>query len=141
MSKGSIYLDFVGQTEEVMGFYQSIFGGEFRDINRYSEMPDSENMPEADRQLIMHMALQISENLVLHASDSIESMGKKLVVGNNFYIMIETESKEEADRFFSKLSSGGQVEMPIEDVFWGAYFGSLVDKYGVQWMINFEKSQ
>ena len=138
MSKGSVYLDFVGQTEEAMAFYRSIFGGEFRDVNRYSDMPESENLPEADRQLIMHMSLQISDNLELHASDSLESNGKKMVVGNNFYIMIEPESREEADRLFSELSSGGEVEMPMEDAFWGAYFGSLADKYGVQWMIHFE---
>jgi len=138
MSKGSVYLDFVGQTEEAMAFYRSIFGGEFRDVNRYSDMPESENLPEADRQLIMHMSLQISDNLELHASDSLELNGKKMVVGNNFYIMIEPESREEADRLFSELSSGGEVEMPMEDAFWGAYFGSLADKYGVQWMIHFE---
>ena len=75
------------------------------------------------------------------ATDALESMGQKLTVGNNFYIAVAPESKEEAERIFNGLSAGGKIEMPLQDMFWGAYYGSFTDKFGVQWMVNYDKNR
>ena len=89
----------------------------------------------------MHIALPIGNGGVLMATDSLESLGQKLSVGNNFYIAISPESKEEADKLFKGLSAGGKIEMPMQDMFWGAYYGSFTDTFGVQWMVNYSKNQ
>ncbi len=85
----------------------------------------------------MHVALPIGKENILMATDAMESMGQKLTVGNNFYLSLEAESKEEADKLYGKLSLGGKIEMPLQDAFWGAYFGMFADKFGIQWMINY----
>ena len=85
----------------------------------------------------MHVGLPIGRDQVLMATDTLESMGQKLVKGNNVYISVHPESKEEADRIFKALSAGGEVEMPMADQIWGDYYGSLKDKFGVQWMVNY----
>ena len=89
----------------------------------------------------MHVALPIGNGNVLMGTDSLESLGQKLTVGNNFYICLSPESKEEAERLFNGLSAGGKIEMPLQDMFWGAYYGSFADKFGVQWMVNYEKNR
>lgn len=131
------YLNFNGNTEEAFNFYKSIFGGEFRTVMRFKDNPQCADMSDADKERIMHIALPIGNNTVLMATDSLESSGQKLTVGNNFYICLSPNSKEEADRLFNGLSADGQVEMPIQDMFWGSYWGSLTDKFGVQWMIDY----
>jgi PhnB protein len=132
------YLNFAGNTEEAFGFYKSVFGGEFTNIVRFKDMPmEGVNIPKADESKIMHIGLPIGKDQFLMATDALDSLGQKLVQGNNFYISLAPESKEEADRLFAALAVGGVVEMPIADAPWGDYFGSLKDKFGVQWMVNY----
>ena len=132
------YLNFMGKTEEAFRFYQAAFGGEFLDFNRFGEMPDSDKMPEADRDKIMHVSLSIGKNSILMGSDALESNGDSFIIGNNFQISIGVDSKEEADHLFGTLSEGGEIEMPIADTFWGAYFGMFADRFGVRWIINYD---
>lgn len=136
------YLNFAGNTEEAFNFYKSVFGGEFMTVIRFKDMPmDGMEVPQADQDKIMHMALPIGNGTILMATDVLESLGQKLTVGNNSYIYLGAESKEEADSLFSKLSSGGDVEMEMADVPWGSYFGSFKDKFGVMWMVDYEYSK
>lgn len=140
MARTSTYLNFSRNTEEVFNFYKSIFGGEFTDpVHRFSEVPPQEGQPlmkEEDKNLIMHIELPILGGHMLMGTDAPESMGFKLVQGNNVYISLEPDVKEEAERLFKSLSEGGKIEMPFQKMFWGAYYGSLTDKYGIKWMIN-----
>jgi len=131
------YLNFDGQAEEAFNFYKSIFGGEFIFLKKIGDAPDSEQFSEEERNRVMHVALPINEHTILMASDCVPSAGHVLNSGNNIYINISAESREEADRLFSGLSNGGTIEMPMEDQFWGDYFGSFKDKFEIQWMINF----
>lgn len=136
------YLNFAGNTEEAFNFYKSVFGGEFLGVQRFTDVPpEAGNIPESDRNKIMHIALPVGKGNILMATDALESMGQKLTAGNNFYITIQPESKEEADKLFNGLSAGGKVEMPMQDMFWGAYYGAFRDKFGVQWMINYDTKQ
>lgn len=130
------YLNFDGNTEEVFSFYKSVFGGEYIAFHRIGEAPSMEGLSEADKNRIMHISLPVSEGYVLMASDIIPAFGHQLSVGNNVKISLHPSSREEADRLFNGLSAGGQIEMPMADQFWGAYFGSFTDKYGIGWMIN-----
>ncbi|WP_018631179.1 VOC family protein [Niabella aurantiaca] len=141
MAKLNPYLNFDGTAEEAFKFYRSVFGGEFLGgVMRMSDAPGTENLPEDEKKRVMHIALPIGED-VLMASDIVPSMGHKLNVGNNNYISVFPESREEADRLFGALSAGGTVEMPMEDQFWGDYFGSFVDQFGIHWMINYSAQQ
>jgi len=135
------YLNFNGNTEEAFNFYKSVFGGEFLTLMRFKDNPGCGQMAESDKERIMHVALPIGNGTVLMATDALESMGQKLTLGNNFYIAIAPESKEEAERLFNGLSAGGKIEMPLQDMFWGAYYGSFTDKFGVQWMVNYDKNR
>ncbi|HWV75404.1 MAG TPA: VOC family protein [Pseudosphingobacterium sp.] len=130
------YLNFDGNAEEAFKFYQSVFGGELF-IQKMSEAPGTENLPENEKNLAMHVAIPIGDGQFLMASDCLKSAGHKLNVGNNNYISVTPDSREEADRIFNGLSVGGKIEMPLEDMFWGDYFGSFEDKFGVRWMINY----
>lgn len=143
MSSFNPYLNFAGNTEEAFNFYKSVFGGEFSGIMRFGDMPGCDETPitDADKGKIMHIALPIGNGTTLMATDSLESMGQKLTQGNNFYICVSPDNKAEADRLFNSLSKDGKVEMPLNDTFWGAYFGCFADKYGVQWMINYENKK
>ena len=131
------YLNFNGNTEEAFNFYKTVFGGEFRMLLRFKDTPEAEKIPVAEQEKIMHVALPIGNGNVLMATDALESMGQKLKSGNNFHLSIHTESKEEADNLFNKLSPGGSIMVTMADMFWGDYFGMLTDKFGIQWMINF----
>jgi len=135
------YLNFDGQAEEAFNFYKSVFGGEFAALMKFADMPDSDQVPENERNRVMHVALPIKEHIILMASDCMPSAGHIIKVGNNMYINVATESREEADRIFTGLSAGGKIEMPMQDMFWGDYFGSFADKFGIQWMINFNSKQ
>ncbi len=132
------YLNFAGTTEEAFNFYQSVFGGEFRVMQRFKDMGQGENMSEADGEKIMHVALPVGQNSVLMGSDSLAGFGPPLQTGNNLSISLDTESEEEAKRLFDGLSAGGQVTMPMEKTFWNAYFGMFTDKFGVNWMVNYD---
>ncbi len=132
------YLNFPGNTEEAFNFYKKVFGGDFLGgIFRFKDTPEAEKMNAADKEKIMHVALPMGKTNMIMATDALESMGFKLTFGNNFYISIDAESKEEADKLFNALSEGGKIEMKMADQFWGDYFGSLADKFGVRWMISF----
>lgn len=138
MPKINAYLNFAGNAEEAFTFYQSVFGGEFSAIVRFKDMPmPGVIIPPEDQDKIMHIGLPINKDCVLMASDVLESLGQKFVNGNNVYLSVHPESKEEADRIFVGLSADGTVEMPIADQMWGDYFGSFKDRFGVQWMVNY----
>lgn len=133
------YLTFKGNCEEVFKFYQSIFGGAFSSLMRFSDMPPSDEMkiPEEHAQKIMHMSLPMGDT-VLMGSDTTEAFGPLPQMGSNFSVMAATESKEEADKIFAALSEGGKINMPLADTFWNAYFGTLTDKFGINWMVNYD---
>jgi len=132
------YLNFAGNTEEAFNFYKSVFGGEFFMVQRYSNTPDADKLPPGLKDKIMHISLPIGNNILM-ASDACEELGFTVKQGNNFYICVNPDSKEEADKWFNALAEGGKVNMPIQDMFWGAYWGDLTDKFGIQWMINYDK--
>ena len=132
------YLNFAGNTEEAFKFYQSVFGGELS-MMRFSDTPAGANVPPAVKDKIMHASLPIGKDDILMATDACEEMGFNLKLGTNYYICISPESKEEADRLFNNLADGGKVNMPLADMFWGAYYGDLTDKFGIQWMVNYQK--
>lgn len=137
MANFNVYLNFKGNTEDAFNFYKSIFGGEFSGLERYKSMPGSDKLSAIEQNKILHIALPVGKNMTLMGSDLIESMEQKLVIGNNCSIMIDAESKEEADNLFEKLSTGGKVEMSMQNTFWNAYFGSFADRFGIQWMVNY----
>jgi PhnB protein len=143
MAQVSTYLNFNGTTEEAFNFYKSVFGTEFvGGIARMGDAPPQEGMPplsEADKKLVMNVQLPILGGHLLMGTDAPESMGFHLNQGNNVYICLDPDSRADSDRLFAALSEGGKVEMPLADQFWGDYFGSWVDKFGVQWMINHTK--
>lgn len=135
--KLNTYLNFAGNTEEAFNFYKSVFGGEFGKLVRFSDMPTpGVNIPAEDQNKIMHIDLAIGE-ATLMGTEVLESLGQKLVQGNNVHISVHPDSREEADKIFNGLSAGGTIEMPIADQPWGTYYGSFKDKFGVQWMVNF----
>ncbi len=132
------YLNFAGNTEEAFNFYKSVFGGELTPIVRFKDMPmEGVSISKEDENKVMHVGLSIGKDHMLMATDILESLGQKLVQGNNVYISIHPESKEEADRIFKALSEGGTIEMPIANQPWGDYYGSFNDKFGVRWMVNY----
>jgi PhnB protein len=140
MARVSTYLNFARNTEEVFSFYKSVFGTDFiGEISRFGDIPPSVDMPplpEGDKNLVMHIALPIVGGHVLMGTDAPESMGFKVKSGNNVYINLEPDTREETKRLFNALSAGGKIEMELQDMFWGDYYGSCTDKYGIQWMFN-----
>jgi PhnB protein len=133
------YLNFGSKTEEAFRFYEKAFGGKLTDIHRFGSMPQQggfELTPE-QKNLVMHVGLQLPDGQMLMASDRLAGMGPAPVEGNNISISVHPDSKPEADRIFNALSEGGTVTMPISDQFWGDYFGSLTDRFGINWMVNF----
>jgi PhnB protein len=141
MARVSTYLNFPQNTEEVFNFYKSVFGGEFsgHGIVRFKDISPSEGMPsidENDKNLIMHIELPILGGHILMGTDAPESMGFKVNFGNNVHINLEPDTRVETKKLFDSLSTGGKITMKLEDMFWGAYYGSCTDKFGVQWMFN-----
>lgn len=133
------YLNFMGNTEAAFNFYKSVFGGEFETFQRFSDVPGAaDHLPENEKNKIMHISLKVNNGITLMATDMLESAGHKLNSGNQISLSLNAESKEEADKIFNGLSAGGKVEMPIQDTFWGAYFGIWTDKFGINWMINYD---
>ncbi len=144
MAQTSTYLNFERQTEAAFTFYKSVFGTEFVDgIVRFSDIPPMEGQPgtsDDDKNLIMNVQLPILGGHLLMGTDAPESMGFTLNQGNNVYISLHPDSRDEADTLFAALSEGGTIEMPMEDQFWGDYFGSVIDKFGTRWMVNHSSS-
>lgn len=140
----NVYLTFDGNCEEAFNFYKSVFGGEFAVFTRFNEMPSVEGQPamsESDGNLVMHVMLPISAETSLMASDTGSAWSSNFKQGNNCSLSINTTSKDEADHLFNGLSAGGQITMPLEQTFWGAYFGMFTDKFGVHWMVNYDAPQ
>ncbi|SHE47268.1 PhnB protein [Mariniphaga anaerophila] len=141
MASVSIYLNFTNQTEEAFNFYKSVFGTEFLDngIMRFKDVPATEEMPplsEEDQNLVMHVTLPILGNYLLMGSDAPEAMGFKINQGNNVYINLMPDTREETRRLFGALADGGTVETELQEMFWGDYYGSCKDKFGIAWMFN-----
>lgn len=145
MATTNIYLNFERETEEAFLFYQSVFGGAFEGgINRFGDMPAQEGMPplaEEDTNLVMHVALPLLGGVTLMGTDAPASLGFSVRRGNGFYISLHPDTRAEADRLFAALSEGGHIEMPMQEMFWGAYYGSFSDKFGVGWMINVDSDK
>ncbi len=140
MSQVSLYLNFEKETEAAFNFYREIFGGEFQGgIMRFRDVPSSENMPPLPAEelnLVMHVSLPILDGFQLMGSDAPKSMGFKITPGNNAYINLMPATRAETRRIFTALADGGAVEQELQEMFWGDYFGSLRDKFGVLWMFN-----
>ena len=130
------YLTFNGNTEEAFNFYKSVLGGEFSSFQRFGDTPHGDEMPDDDKKKIMHIALKSPAGIMM-GSDHMAFMGP-LVAGNNFSLSIHPDSEAETKRLFDGLSNGGQITMPLEKVFWGAYFGMFVDRFGIKWIVNYQ---
>jgi PhnB protein len=135
--KLNTYLTFDGNCEEAFNFYKSVFGGEFTFVDRYGNMPAEAGaeIPESLKNKIMHISLPIGGDTLM-GSDEGGGWGKGLTIGNNFSISINNKSKSEADELYKKLSENGVQKMPMEEMFWGDYFGMLTDQFGINWLIN-----
>ncbi len=141
MASVSTYLNFARNTEEAFNFYKSVFGGEFQGpgIMRFKDIPpspDAPPLPAADANLVMHVELRILDAHTLMGTDAPESMGFQVNFGNNQYINLQPDTRAETDRLFKALAEGGKVETELQEMFWGDYFGSLTDRFGVRWMLN-----
>ncbi len=134
----NVYLFFDGTCREAFEFYRSVFGGEFEEFVTYaSGSPDGIEVPDAERDRIMHVSLPVGPTMLM-GNDSCSVFGAPPVVGSNLAISITGQSKEHCDDIFTRLSEGGTVEMPMEEMFWGGYFGSWQDRFGIRWMINYQ---
>jgi PhnB protein len=139
MAHVSIYLNFMGNAEEAFNFYKKVFKTEFSaPIIKMKDMPAQQGMPElseADKNKVMHVALPILGGTEIMATDMLESMGQKLITGNNITLSLNPDTKEEADRLYKELSQGGADSVAPHDEFWG-YWGTCKDKFGIRWMFN-----
>ena len=140
MSSVSIYLNFSSETEQAFLFYRDVFKSEFKGtISRFGDMPPQEGMPPLSNEQkngVMHVELPILDGFSLMGTDAPEYMGFNVKMGNNVYINLMPDTREETKRLFDELSADGEVTMELQDMFWGDYFGSCTDKFGVQWMFN-----
>lgn len=140
MARVSTYLNFMGDTEEAFAFYRSVFGTEYAGpILRMGDLPAQPGMPELPpevRQLIMHIELPILAGHVLMGTDMVASMGHELRVGNNVTILLEPDSRADADRLYAALSEGSTEGSPMAEMFWGAYWGTCLDRFGIRWMFS-----
>jgi len=133
------YLTFSNNCAEAFDFYKAAFGTEFLTRMLFSDIPDSKyDAKEGNK--VMHVALPIGQGTILMGSDSPAEYGQ-LREGDNLSVAISAASEEEAKKLFNALSAGGKVTMPLEKAFWGALFGMFTDKYGVQWMVNYDYEQ
>lgn len=135
------YLNFNGTSEAAFTFYKDVLGGEFVMMQKFSDMPDGDKLPEDERGRVMHVTLRLHNGTILMASDTLASAGHPVPQGNNIYLSINAESEAEADAMFAGLSAGGAIEAPLEKTFWGAYWGAFTDKFGIRWMINYDYPQ
>lgn len=138
------YINFKGTCEEAFNFYQSVLGGTFPYVGRYKDMPPSEEAPPAPAELgdkIMHMSIVLDNGTTIMGSDACGPWGDATVVGNNVQLSINAASEADATRIFDGLSAGGTVAMPLNKTFWGALFGMFTDKFGINWMVNYDYEQ
>ena len=131
------YLTFNDNCREVFDFYRSVFGGEYLMVQTFGNAPPDMAIPESEHDKIMHAALSIGDSVIM-GSDTSPSFSPPPVVGNNFSLTYTTQSREQTDELFTKISEGGKVTMPLQEQFWGAYFGSCTDKFGINWQFNYE---
>lgn len=141
MARTSIYLNFPGNTEDAFLFYRSVFGGEFGNdgIARFGDMPamdDAPPMSDAIKAMILHVELTITGGVILMGTDAPQEMGFSVIQGNNVNINLEPDTREEADRLFHALAEGGIILQPLQEMFWGAYYGQVQDRFGIHWMFN-----
>lgn len=140
MASVSTYLNFGRESEEAFNFYKQVFGTEFEGgIMRFGDIPPQEGqppVPDSTKNLVMHVSLPTIAGHRIMATDAPEEMGFKVNKGNNVYINLEPDTRAECDKLFKALAAGGKVEMELAEQFWGDYFGSLTDKFGVNWMFN-----
>ena len=142
MAEINPHINFNGNAEEAFNFYRSVFGGEFATIMRFKDLASTEfPVPENEENKIMHIALPIGKGSMLMANDVPEAMGRTNENENRSKIVITAASKDEADKIFNGLSAGGQIEMPIADSPWGTYFGMFRDKYGIEWMVDYDSKR
>jgi PhnB protein len=140
MARVSIYLNFMGSTEEAFTHYQSVFGGELAAFQRMGEIPAVPGQPplaENEQAMVMHVELAILGGTVLMGTDMLESMGHELRVGNNVTLNLEPDDLAETQRLFEALAEGGTDVLPLQKMFWGAYWGTCCDRFGVRWMFNY----
>ena len=140
MKAPTIYLYFSGNCEEAFDFYQEIFGGEMTVRSRYKDMPPNPDLPpieEEHKELVMHSTLSIGDGSIIQGADLAKGWGPPFNAGNNFAVSLSLESRGQADDIHAALSEGGRVTMEMQKTFWGSYFGSCVDQFGVTWMIAF----
>lgn len=131
------YLTFNGNCREAFDFYRSVFGGDYPFLQTFGDAPPEMGVPDSEKDLIMHVSLPVGSS-VLMGSDSCSAFGPPAEIGNNFAISIVADSREKCDEYCARLSEGGIVKMPMQDTFWGAYFGAWTDKFGINWMVNFQ---
>ena len=136
----STYLNFDGNCREAFDFYRSVFGGEFDIVQTFRDGPDDMGVPEEEMDNIMHVSFPIGDS-VLMGSDVPTIFGAPPLTGTNFSVSVSPDSREETDRLFAGLSDGGNVTMPIQDMFWGSYFGACTDKFGISWMVSYDEPQ
>ncbi len=134
------HLTFDGNCREAFEFYRSVFGGEFSVLQTFADGPPDMPVQEAEKGRVMHVSLPVGSS-VLMGSDKTTGSGPPLVVGNNFSISIEGRSREHCDEVFARLSEGGSVHMPLQETFWGAYYGLWTDRFGINWMVNYTLPQ
>ena len=142
MASVNPYLSFRGNAEEAFNHYKSVFGGDFVTVMRWKDMPSGDacdEMPQFDGEKIMHVSLPVGDKQVIMGADMPETEEHRLNFGNNFTVAAGVDSREEADRIYAGLSEGGAVVMPMGDTFWGSYFGMCTDKFGIQWMVSYDK--
>ncbi len=141
MTRVATYLNFPGNTEEAMNFYRSVFKTDFagQGLQRFGDIPPQPGQPplaEPLKKMILHVELPITAGHILMATDAPKEMGFTVTPGNNMHISLDLDNREETKRIFDELSTGGNITMPLKDMFWGAYYGAITDKYGINWMVN-----
>ena len=130
------YVSFNGNTEEAFNFYKSVLGGKITSLQRFSDSPHGSQMADADKNKIMHIALEAPNGVRLMGNDHLDFMGGPFMAGNNFSLSLHPDSEQMADKLFVDLSAGGTVTVPMSKAPWGDYFGMFTDKFGIKWMIN-----
>ena len=133
------YISFNGNTEAAFDFYKTAFGGNITNLQRFGDAPNGSQMPEAERNKIMHIALEAPNGIALMGNDFIDFTGQPFTAGNNFSLSIHPDNELAADTYFNSLSVGGTVIVPMSKAPWGDYFGMFIDQFGIKWMINHRK--
>ena len=130
------YVTFNGNTEEVFNFYNAALGGKITSLQRFGDSPHGEQMADADKKKIMHIAMEAPHGVRLMGNDHLDFMGESFTAGNNFSLSLHPDSEDLSDKLFNSLSAGGKVIVPMSKAPWGDYFGMFIDKFGIKWMIN-----